>query len=675
MSPSTDLPAVPAVAIVGMACRFPGAADVHEFWRNLRDGVESISTFSDEELLAAGVDPALLRDPSYVRAGGVVADSELFDAAFFDFNPREAEILDPQQRLFLECAWTALEAAGYGAGDDRPVAVFAGASFNTYVLYNLYGRRELIETVGWFQSVIGNDKDFLASRVAYKLNLRGPAVTVQTACSTSLVAVHLACQGLLGCQFDMALAGGVSVFSPAKAGYLYQEGEIRSPDGHCRAFDARARGTVGGTGAGIVVLKRLEDALADGDHIHAVIRGTAINNDGSDKVGYSAPGVAGQAEVIQLAQEVAGVAAGEITYVEAHGSGTELGDRVEVAALTEAFRATTSRRGFCALGSVKTNIGHLDVAAGVAGLIKTVLALEHRLIPPSLHFETPNPAIDFGSSPFQVNARLADWAAESPRRAGVSSFGLGGTNAHAVLEEAPAPEPHIASPRPWHLFVLSARTTTALDAATANLAGCLRSRPGLDPAGVAFTLRAGRRRFRHRRFVVTSSLEDAAAALEARDPRRLLTAERDAKAPAVVFMLPGGGAQHPDMARGLYAGEPVFRAEVDRGAEILALHLGLDLRTLMYPPPEQRETAAGQLRRPSLGLPALFLTEYALARLWISWGIRPVALIGHSMGEYVAACLAGVFSLADALSLVLVRGRLFEKLPRGAMLGVSLSEG
>ncbi|HRC77634.1 MAG TPA: polyketide synthase, partial [Kouleothrix sp.] len=413
------------VAIVGMDGRFPGAPDLATFWRNLRDGVESISFFSDAELAAMGVDAAALRHPSYVKAAPVLADADRFDAAFFGYSPREAELIDPQQRVFLECAWAALEHAGYDP-EAYPglIGVFAGASLSTYLLFNLLGHPRFSAAEDSFPVMLGNDKDFLATRVAYELNLRGPCMSVQTGCSTALVATHLACQSLLSYQCDMALAGGVSIHMPQRTGYFYQEGGINSPDGHCRAFDADAQGTLFGSGAGVVVLKRLEDALADGDSILAVIRGSAINNDGGHKIGFTAPGVDGQAEVIARALAVAGVPADTIGYVEAHGTGTALGDPVEVAELTRAFRAETSARSFCAIGSVKTNIGHLDAAAGAAGLIKTVLALQHGEIPPSLHFRQPNPRIDFAASPFYVSARLAAWpAGDTPRRAGVSSFG------------------------------------------------------------------------------------------------------------------------------------------------------------------------------------------------------------------------------------------------------------
>jgi len=658
-----DTPGRPAVAVIGMAGRFPGAADVSELWANLCAGVESIRPFSDEELIAAGVPRARLESPGYVKAGAEIEGIDLFDADFFGFTPREAEVLDPQQRLFLEHAWQALEDAGYDpARASGPIGVYAGAHMCTYA-WSVFAHPEIVEAMGPMTVQASLDKDYLATRVSYKLGLRGPSVSVQTACSTSLVAVHFACQALLLGECDMALAGGVTVRVPQRAGYTWLEGDIASPDGHCRAFDAEARGTVGGSGVAVAVLKRLEDALRDGDTIHAVVRGTAINNDGNLKVGYTAPSVEGQAEVIAAAQAAAGVAPETITYVEAHGTGTTLGDPVEVAALTRAFGA--GRPGSCALGSIKTNIGHLDAAAGIAGFLKTVLALEHRQIPPSLNFREPNPRIDFAAGPFRVNTELADWqSGGAPRRAGVSSFGIGGTNAHAVLEEAPPAEP--SGPfRPHQLLVLSARTPAALEEATARLAVALARRRDVDLADVAFTLQNGRRAFPHRRALVCASAGDALKALEGRSPERLLTARAAQESRPVAFLFPGQGAQHPDMAAGLYRTEPVFRAAVDACAELLAPRLGRDLRELL---------AAHELRETRWSQPALFVIEHALARLWMSRGIAPAAMIGHSVGEYVAACLAGVFTLEDALDLVAARGELMQVQPPGAMLSVHLPE-
>ena len=664
---------VEPIAIIGMAGRFPGAKNVDEFWRNLHDGVESISFFADEELLAAGIDSAKLNSSNYVKAASVLSDVELFDASFFNFTPSDAEVTDPQHRLFLECAWEALEKAGYDSETYKGrIGVYAGAGINSYLLQNLSLNFETSNFADVYRLLIGNDKDFVPTRVSFQLNLTGPSVNVNTACSSSLVAVQMGCQSLLNYQSDMVLAGGVSIHLPQKAGYLYEEGMILSPDGHCRAFDAQAQGTVGGSGVGIVVLKRLEDALADGDCIHAVIKGSAINNDGSSKVGYTAPSVDGQAAAILEAQALAGVDPETITYIEAHGTGTPLGDPIEIAALKQAFSASTQKQGFCAIGSVKTNVGHLDAAAGVAGLIKTVLALKHKMIPPSLHFEEPNPEIDFANSLFYVNTELSPWHTNGvPRRAGVSSFGIGGTNAHVVLEEAPTVDLSGKS-RPWQLLVLSAKTSSALDTATANLAQHLHSE--LNLADAAYTLSLGRQAFNHRRIAVCQDIEDAKHILSILEPKRVLTQFQEPKERPVVFMFSGQGAQYVNMAQELYQSEPTFAERVDICCDLLKPHIGLDLRQILYPEPEQLTKASEQLQQTAITQPALFVIEYALARLWMEWGVRPTAMIGHSIGEYVAATLAGVLSLEDALALVAARGRLMQALPSGSMLAVPLSE-
>ncbi len=670
--PANDAP--DALAIVGMSGRFPRAANIDEFWANLRSGLECISFFSPEEMEEAGMAPAFFRHPSFVNAGGVLDGIEMFDAGFFGLSPREAEIQDPQQRLFLECSWEALEHAGYDPHKyDGAIGVFGGSALSSY-LFNIISNPELMALVGTFQVLLGNDKDHVSTQVSYKLNLKGPSVTVQTACSTSLVAVCMACQSLLDHQCDMALAGAVGIKVPQKTGYLYQEGMINSPDGHCRTFDAEAKGTVGGNGVGVVVLKRLSDARNDGDTIHAVIRGFAINNDGSAKIGYTAPSIEGQAQVIAMAQAMADVDPDTITYVEAHGTATPLGDPIEIAALTEAFRAGTSRKNFCGIGSVKSNIGHLDPAAGIAGLIKTCLMLRHRQMPPSLHFKRPNDQIDFANSPFYVVQQLREWAANGvPRRAGVSSFGIGGTNAHVVLEEAP--EPKCVEPlRHEQLLVLSARCATALEKATSNLAEYLRSTHADDLADVAYTSQTGRREFPFRRVVVASTREDAIHALTVPGTGRVLTGQASNARP-VVFLFPGQGTQYANMTRGLYETEPTYRREVDLCSELLKLHLGLDLRTVLFPPVDRVGESGPLLEQTALAQPALFAVEYALAKLWMEWGIHPHALAGHSIGEYVAACMSGVFSLPDALALVARRGNLMQRMTSGAMLAVPLSEG
>jgi amino acid adenylation domain-containing protein/natural product biosynthesis luciferase-like monooxygenase protein len=668
---------VEGIAIIGLHGRFPGADSVEEFWANLKTGKETISFFSDEELVASGLDPATLRDAGYyVPARGVLREAERFDAAFFGVHPKEAEVMDPQQRIFLEACWEALERAGYPP--DRvlgTVGVYGGATFNTYYLHALHPRPELRELVGREQVMLGNEKDYLATRVAYKLNLKGPAISLNTACSSSLVAVCQACQSLLTYQCDMALAGGVSVRVPQQAGYFHQEGNIASPDGHTRTFDASAKGTVFSNGVTLVVLKRLSEAVTDGDRIHAVIRGSATNNDGSQRVSFGAPGVEGQSEVVALAQEIAGVEPDSISYVEAHGTATPIGDPIEVAALTKAFRRGSQRKQFCALGSVKSNIGHLDAAAGTAGLIKTALALEHRLLPPSLHFQSANPKLELENSPFFVNATLRSWEPEggAPLRAGVSSFGTGGTNAHIVVEEAPRVEPSGPS-RPWQLLLLSAKTPEALERATGNLATYLRAQPEGNLADVAYTLQVGRSEFIHRRAVLCQTVSEAIALLEKPDSRKVFTGRQDLKEPPVVFMFPGQGAQYVNMGADVYGHERVFREAVDQCAQILKPILRADLRDVLFAPAGGEEAAKEQLRQTRFTQPALFTIEYALAQLWMSWGVKPAAMTGHSVGEYLAGCLADVFSLGEALTLVARRAELVQAQAPGSMLAVRLPE-
>ena len=661
-----------AVAIVGLAGRFPQAADLEGFWHNIAAGVESLATLSDAELDSAGVSAALRANPSYVRRGTFIEQAEFFDAGFFGYSPREAQVIDPQHRVFLECAWEAIEHAGYAPGAlPASVGVYAGASMNSYVYAQLLRNPALAEAVGGYQIMLGNDKDFLCTRVSYKLGLRGPSMTIQTACSTSLVAVQVACRALQRGECDMALAGGVSLTFPLAAGYLYQEGMILSPDGHCRPFDAEARGTRAGAGAGIVVLKRLAQALADGDTVHAVIRGIAINNDGAGKAGFTAPSVEGQVEVIATAQALAGVSARSIGYLEAHGTATPLGDPIEIAALTQAFRAATPDVGFCRLGSLKANLGHLDAAAGVAGLIKTVLVLKNQVLPPLVNFRAPNPALQLDRSPFTASATGGAWSTDAgaPRRAGVSSFGIGGTNAHAVLEEAPL-QPALAVAREAQLLVLSARGEAALDAACARLAAHLEAHPEQPLADVAFTLQTGRQAFAQRRALVATDRAAAIAAL--REPKRapVLGGRHEGGARPVAFLFSGQGSQHAGMGRGLYATEPVFREVVDRCAALLQPLIGTDIRSLLHA--DDSDAALAETR---ITQPALFVTEVALATLWQHWGVVPQAMLGHSLGEYVAAHLAGVMSLEDALTVVAARGRLMQQQAPGTMAAVHLGAG
>ncbi|HEX2207304.1 MAG TPA: beta-ketoacyl synthase N-terminal-like domain-containing protein [Longimicrobium sp.] len=695
LEPENEYEGLPEVAVIGMSGRFPAADDLPSFWQILREGREAIRRYTPDELRAAGIPDQEIADPAYVPAFGSMTDVEHFDAAFFGYSPREAEALEPAHRIFLECCWEALENGGVDpARASGGIGVFAGAGVPFYTEENVRGNPELAAAIGEFQLGVGSGKDFLATRAAYKLDLRGPAMSVQTGCSTSLVAVHVAAQALLHRECDLALAGGANVVTPNVTGYLYSPGGIASPDGHCRAFDADAQGTLGGSGVGVVLLKRLEDAVRDGDPIRAVIKGSAVNNDGGQKIAFTAPSVAGQAAVIREALEVADVDPCTIRYVEGHGSGTELGDPIEIAALTQAWRGWTDGKQFAALGSVKTNVGHLDAASGITGFIKTVLALENRALPPTVHFRAPNPRIDFASSPFYVSNRLEAWDSvdDQPRRAAVSSFGIGGTNAHVVLQEAPTARASRAR-RGTQLLVLSAKTPTALDAATERLAAHLRDHPGQPLADVAWTLQAGRRELGFRRTLVVRAGEDAAELLAARHPERIATAAVEDGHRSVVFLFPGVGDQYPQMARGLYDAEPAFRAEVDRCAEILRARTGIDIREVIFPGDAPADTPAGagidlkamlgrtesatpeaeRLNRTELAQPAVFVIEYALARLLMSWGIVPEAVIGHSLGEYAAACVAGIFSLEDALALVAERARLIGALPGGAMLAVPLS--
>ncbi|HEY2943078.1 MAG TPA: type I polyketide synthase, partial [Vicinamibacteria bacterium] len=635
------------IAVVGMAGRFPGAPDLDAFWRNLESGVESISVFSEQEVRESGEDAKLLENPAYVRARPILDGVELFDAAFFGFSPKEAEILDPQLRLFLECAWTALENAGH----DPPrlagrTSLFAGASFSNYLVRNLYRNRPVMEAFGDLQATIFNVQDSLVTMVGYKLNLKGICCAVQTFCSTSLVSVHLACQNLLNYESDLALAGGVTIYVPQKSGYLYEEGSIVSPDGHCRTFDARAGGTVFGNGLGVVVLRRLEDARKDGDTVHAIIRGSAVNNDGSLKASFAAPGVVGQTEVVVEALSAADVDPATIGYIEAHGTGTRLGDPAEVSALTKAFRTRTDGKGFCALGTVKTNVGHLDAAAGVAGLIKVILSLQHGRIPPSLHFETPNPAIDFASSPFYVNTSLQPWPRnDAPRRAGVSAFGVGGTNAHVIVEEAP-PSEAAPSTRSSQLLVLSAKTAAALDAAADRLAAHLEARPDLELADVAYTLQVGRRAFSHRRVVVAAVLDEAAAALRSAEARLASVCERSN--PPVVLLL----AQEEEVPvgawRDLYEEDGVFRQAMTRCAEAAGA-TGIRMLEALYP--ARASVVLPAVVEADLRPLAAFAVEHALARLWQSWGVRFEAVAGEGVGALVAASLNGSMDLASAVRL------------------------
>lgn len=666
------------IAVVGMAVRLPGARNVDSYWQNLRQGLSSIRKLSEEELSAAGVLESRSGRPDYVPYAAPLDNFADFDAEFFGLSPKEAAVMDPQHRQFLETAWEAMEHAGHPPESvDGQVGVYAGCGMGSYFYFNVCSNRDLVADTGMFLlRHTGNDKDFMSTRVSHSFDLKGPSLGIQTACSTSLVAIHCAAQALASGECDMALAGGVTIELPQAQGYVYKKNEILSPDGTCRAFDHRAQGTVFGSGAGVVVLRRLEDAISDGDHIWAVLKGSAINNDGAVKASYLAPSVEGQAEAVSKAHAAAGIDASSVGYVECHGTGTYLGDPIEIAALTDAFRRSTDEADFCRIGSVKTNIGHLDTAAGVASFVKATLALHNEEIPASLNFEEPNPAIGFEGSPFRVNAALTPWPrGEQPRRAGVNSLGVGGTNAHAVLEEAPRRGTSDESDWPFQLLTISARTKGALDAASQRLADHLEGQGGLQNlADIAFTLKEGRRAFDRRRIVVAESAEEGARLLREGHPRRVFTHSRVGDDPDTVFMFPGGGAQYAGMARDLYDTEPVFREWMDRGLDILQPKLDFDIRAVWLPEKGSEAAANARLQAPSVQLPLIMIVEYALSKLWMSWGVRPSALIGHSMGENAAACVAGVMTFEECIGLVLLRGRLFETVEKGGMLSVPLSE-
>ena len=673
MTDDTDQYSPNDIAIVGMALRVPGARNVRAFWENLTNGVESIRDLTEEELLAAGETAERIHHPNYVRRTSELPDMEMFDADFFGLSPKEAAIMDPQHRHFLECAWEALEDAGRPPQPDgTPIGVFAGCGMGSYFYFNVCSNRQLVDQVGMFLlRHTGNDKDFLATRASFAFDLRGPSVNVQTACSTSLVAVHYASQSLLSGECDMAIAGGVTIDLPHRRGYIFHEGEILSPDGHCRAFDHRAAGTVFGSGVGVVVLRRLADALRDGDVIHGVLKGTAINNDGASKAGYLAPSVTGQAEAIIEAQGLAGVEAETVGYVECHGTGTYLGDPIEIEALTQAFRQSTDKTQFCRVGSVKSNIGHLDTAAGVVSLIKATLAVKHGLMPPSLGFEKPNPAIDFMRSPFIVNDTLTPWTpGEGPRRAAVNSLGVGGTNAHAIVEEPPAVVAARRADEP-QLFVFAAKHRKALDGATERLGAALAHDPELSTADAAFTLFTGRKHFEHRRVIAARDRAEAIALMGEADTRRSYTHAALEATSGATFLFPGGGAQHVGMARKLYAEDAAFRATVDEGLAALSGEAANAIRDVWFAAPSP--AAAAAFLRPSIQLPAILIVEVAIARLWMKWGVKPTALIGPSMGENAAACISGVMSLRDAVNLVRLRGELFDTVEAGGMLSVQMT--
>lgn len=678
------------IAIIGMSGRFPGAENVEQLWKNLLEKKNSISKWSVDEI-DASIPAELRNDPDYVKARGVITDADKFDAGFFGVNPRVAALMDPQQRVFLETAWGALEDAAYDPAQFAGlIGVYAGMGNNTYFTRNVIGHPELIEQVGDFAVMTANEKDYIATRLAFEFDLRGPALSIHTACSTSLVAIAQAFKALRDGECDMALAGGIALTVPFNSGIVYNEGGMYSPDGSTRTFDAGGKGTSFSDGVGIVVLKRLDDAIRDNDHIYATIKGAALNNDGSDKASFTAPSVRGQAEVIAMAQADAGVTPSEVTYVETHGTATPLGDPIEVEALTLAFKSTGEIPGkarndgskYCAIGSIKSNIGHLTAAAGAAGVIKTALALQQEKIPASIGFEKPNPSIDFANSPFRVAADNIAWPRTStPRIAGVSSFGVGGTNAHVILAEPPAAVASSAS-RTKQLLMLSAKTKTSLDVMTENLRAWLEAHPDASLADAAFTLQLGRRHFKHRRLIVGGSHGEVIEVIANKDPNLIGTRELHEAAPGVVFMFPGQGSQYVNMGRDLCDSEPVFKQHFDRCCDLFTKEFGTSpgsvpgasLRDIIFPKAGEEEKAAEQLKQTIYTQASLFTMHYSLAKLWMHWGITPDAMIGHSIGEFAAACLAGVFSLEDAVKLVANRGRMMQELPGGSMLSVRATE-
>ncbi|MEL6929362.1 MAG: beta-ketoacyl synthase N-terminal-like domain-containing protein, partial [Cyanobacteria bacterium J06600_6] len=663
------------VAIIGMSCRFPGASNIAEFWSNLCNDIESISWFSDREMIDSGVDPELVKDPNYVKASPILDRIEDFDADFWGYSPKEARLLDPQQRLFMECAWESLEDAGYDPLTyTGQISLYGGAATNTYLLNNIYPNRHYIDdrdplqvlnlsSMGGFQLTTANDKDYLTTRTSYKLNLTGSSVNVQTACSTSLVTVHLACQSLINAECDLALSGGVSVHSPQKMGYLYQEGMILSPDGHCRAFDAEAGGTIFGSGAGMVVLKLLDRAIEDGDRIYGVIKGSAVNNDGGSKVGYFAPNIDGQTRVISEAIAHANIEPKSVSYIEAHGTGTKLGDPIEVTALSQAYHDDTRGEEVCAIGSVKTNVGHLQMASGIVGLIKSVLCLYNQKIPASLHFNNPNPQIDFDQSSFYLNTQLQDWKSESyPRRAGVNSLGIGGTNAHVILEEF-VEQSELNSEFSTYLLTLSAKNRSALQEQIKNYLRAVKNTPKISLADICLTSNIGRHHFDIRLGIVASNKQELIDKLSAAGVNNL-----ECQNNKLAFLFTGQGSQYLDMARELYSLQPVFKENCDRCFHILEQYLDISLKDIIFSSPA---SPASLLNRTQYTQPTLFAIEYSLARLWLSWGVKPDVMMGHSLGEYVAAAIAHVFCLEDALKLVSWRGKLMQGLSsHGSMISV-----
>jgi acyl transferase domain-containing protein/thioesterase domain-containing protein len=657
------------IAVVGIAGKYPGSDNIQEYWENLVKGKETITTFSDEVLSKFEFNyNELKQNPNYVKARGILNDVDKFDATFFGMTPKEASFTDPQHRVWLETAWNAFENAGIDPLTYKgAIGVYAGGYINTYLHNNILRDPEKLEnfirlrSADSFQIMTGNDVAFIPTKTAYKFNLRGPAVNVQTACSTSLVAIIQACQSLFSFESDVCLAGGVCVMTPQETGYIYQEGAIPSPDGHCRPFDINAKGTVFSNGVGAVILKRLEDALTDRDRIFAVVSGWALNNDGNKKVSFMAPSVDGQAEAITMAQSFADITADEVGYIEAHGTGTHLGDPIEIAALTKAFARNTNKKQYCGIGSVKSNIGHTDAAAGVASFIKSCLSAYYKVIPPSINFSEPNPHIDFANTPFYVQSQLKEWREEKPLVIGVSSFGIGGTNAHLIVEEPPKPEILGPIKQNWpNLFVVSAKTEGALAARKENLTSFLKNENNNNIANIAYTLQYGRQHMSLRSFAVAKELSDITE-----QKSLFVDGKVDEMQKSTCFVFPGQGAQYFNMGHDLYENSTTFRNILNEAFDIFKNVTGEDLKQIIF-----SETDKEQLNQTKYTQPSLFIIEYAVARLLIELGIKPDTLIGHSIGEYPAACIAGVFDLETALKIVIKRGQLMQSMPSGKMLAV-----
>lgn len=657
------------IAVVGMSARFPGAEDIDAFWENLKQGVESIKFFEDDELLKEGADKNIILDPLYIKANSYLDNKEFFDSDFFNYLPDEAKFMDPQLRLLHECVWKAIEDAGYNLDTyNGKIGLFSGATSNpNWENYTMIMRNNSM--LDPFSIRLLNSTSHFNTRISYLLNLKGPSISLNTACSTSLAAIHQACNSLLLGECSMALAGGVTISNFSKQGYMYQDGMIFSKDGHCRPFDSEASGTIGGEGVGIVVLKKLKKAIDDNDHIYAVIKGTGINNDGKQRVGFTAPGINGQKEVIMMAQGMARLKPESISYIEAHGTATSLGDTIEIEALAQVFGL--GEPNSCALGSVKSNIGHLDAAAGVAGFIKTILAIKNKQIPPSLYFKKPNPEINFCKTPFYVNTELTDWKQNgNPIRAGVSSFGIGGTNVHVVLEEAPQRTPS-SKGKCFYLLPISAKSSTSLNNYTNNLRDYLKENINLNLSDISYTLQTGRARFDYRRSIVCKNIEEAVELTAPERCKKKVIPLDNKCTPEIVFMFSGQGSQYANMCRDLYTQEKIFREKVDECFLIVKTICGLDLKSVLF---SDNTEENDKINTPQYTQPLLFIVEYAFSDLLNSWGIKPDFLIGHSIGEYVAACISGVFSLEDALTLVIKRGALMQKASKGCMLSVALSE-